>query len=346
MKRYVNRKMLFALLCMFASNVFANEKINLLSEAAARGINMYWDSLAKTGALEKNGHQISFRPGDFLVLLDNKKALITDAPSTEGGAVFVSKDFMEKAESFFEKENLQTSFRIGAVLIDPGHGGKDPGALQTFTIDGKKVTLCEKDLTLAVGKMLYEKMKRAYSDKQIILTRNSDVFLTLAERTDIANKVSLKDNEAIIYISIHINASLDKKANGYEVWYLSPGYRRTVIKSADADNDKTLFPILNAMTEEEYTTESVLIAKFIMDGLASEIGDRAKARGIKAEEWFVVKNAKMPSVLVELGFLTNFSEAKNLNDKNYLQKAASGIFAGMSDFIMHFERSRGFTASK
>lgn len=344
--KVVQKKIVFAFLILFVSKIFANEKINLLYEATTRGINMYWDSLAKTGALEKNGHQISFRPGDFLVLLDNKKALITDAPFAEGGAIFVSKDFMDKAENFFEKENLQNTFRVGAVLIDPGHGGKDPGALQTLTIDGKKVTLCEKDLTLAVGKMLFQKMKSAYPDKQIILTRNTDVFLTLAERTEIANKVSLKNNEAIIYISIHINASLDKKASGYEVWYLSPGYRRTVIKSADADNDKTLFPILNAMTEEEYTTESVLIAKFIMDGLASEIGDKSKARGIKAEEWFVVKNANMPSVLVELGFLTNVQEAKNLNDKKYLEKATNGIFSGMSDFIMHFERSRGFTASK
>ena len=107
-----------------------------------------------------------------------------------------------------------------------------------------------------------------------------------------------------------------------------------------------LFKILNEMMEEEYTTESILIAKFIMDGLNLQIGSKTVSRGIKAEEWFVVKNSKMPSVLVELGFLTNYDEACNLNDKAYLQKSALGIYNGISAFVTHFERSRGFTGTK
>ena len=98
--------------------------------------------------------------------------------------------------------------------------------------------------------------------------------------------------------------------------------------------------------EEEYTAESILIAKFIMDGLSSQIGSVSKARGIKAEEWFVVKNSNMPSVLIEVGFLTNEKEALNLNDKSYLQKTSLGIYNGVSAFITHFERSRGFTKTK
>ena len=247
---------------------------------------------------------------------------------------------------FFKTENSGSSYRVGAILIDPGHGGKDPGAMQTFTRDGKTFTIREKDVTLAVGKMLYARLKAAYPDKQIILTRSTDKFLSLGERTDIANSVNLKENEAVVYVSVHVNASLDKKASGYEVWYLSPGYRRTVIDKSDVGSDKTLFPILNAMTEEEYTTESILIAKFIMDGLQSQIGNVTKARGIKAEEWFVVRNTNMPSVLVELGFLTNYEESLNLRNTSYLQKASLGIYNGISDFITHFERSRGFTSSK
>ena len=175
---------------------------------------------------------------------------------------------------------------------------------------------------------------------------DTDVFLTLQERTEIANSVKLKADEAVLYISVHVNASLDQKAHGYEVWYLSPGYRRTVIDSKDADNDPKLFPILNSMMEEEYTTESILIAKFIMDGLQSQVGDLTLARGIKAEEWFVVRNSNMPSVLVELGFLTNYKEACLLNDKSYLQKTALGIYNGITAFVTHFERSKGFTGAK
>lgn len=95
--------------------------------------------------------------------------------------------------------------------------------------------------------------------------------------------------------------------------------------------------------EEEYTTESILIAKFIMDGIAAQVGNLSSARGIKAEEWFVVKNSNMPAVLIEVGFLSNEKEALLLADNSYLQKMSLGIYNGLSAFVTHFERSRGFT---
>jgi N-acetylmuramoyl-L-alanine amidase len=237
-------------------------------------------------------------------------------------------------------------FKVGAILIDAGHGGKDPGACQTWKINGKNVTIREKDITLKVCKMLYERLKIAYPDKKIIMTRDTDKFLSLVERTDIANAVQVDSDEATLYISVHVNSSLNKNASGYEVWYLSPGYRRTVLDKSVAQDDKSLFPILNSLMEEEYTTESILMAKFIMDGLQAQIGNKSKSRGIKAEEWFVVRNANMPSVLIEVGFLTNQEEAMNLNSDSYLQKTTQGIYNGISAFVTHFERSRGFTTKK
>ena len=187
--------------------------------------------------------------------------------------------------------------------------------------------------------------KKAYPDKQIIMTRSTDVFYTLEERTDIANSVKLKDREAVLYISIHVNSSLDKKASGYEIWYLSPDYRRTVLEK-DKNLDKNLFNILNSLTEEEYTSESLLIAKFVMDGIQAQVGTMSAQRGIKANDWFVVKNANMPSILIELGFLTNEGEAKNLIENFYLQKLSLGIYNGITAFVTHFERSKGFTEAK
>ena len=97
------------------------------------------------------------------------------------------------------------------------------------------------------------------------MTRSNDTFLELEERVDMANSVKLEPHEAIIYISVHINASVNKDASGFEVWYLNPDYRRDVIQ--ETEDNKDVLPILNSMLEEEYTTESILIAKFIMDGL-------------------------------------------------------------------------------
>ena len=101
---------------------------------------------------------------------------------------------------------------------------------------------------------------------------------------------------------------------------------------------------MNSMLEEEYTTESIMIAKYIMDGLQAQIGKESTARGIRAEEWFVVKNSNMPAVLIELGFVSNEKEAMLLNDEKYLKKATLGIYNGIAAFVTHFERSQGFTS--
>lgn len=332
----------FAFFCvpLFAGQHLLNEK------AAESGMTLYWDTLSASGIIEKNGHQISFQAENPLCMLDSSSLIITDAPVLKDGKLYVTDGFISSAEEYFKSAGGADGFKIGAILIDPGHGGKDPGASGTFKVNGKTIKVQEKDVVLSIGKMLYSRLKAAYPEKQIIMTRYGDTFPQLSERTDIANNVKLGANEAILYVSIHANASLNKASSGYEVWYLSPGYRRTVLDKSATGGDNSLFPILNSMMEEEYTTESILIAKFIMDGLGAQIGNLSKARGIKAEEWFVVRNANMPSVLVEVGFVTNEKEALNLNTESYLQKIALGIYNGISAFVTHFERSRGFISVK
>lgn len=332
----------FAFFCvpLFAGQHLLNEK------AAESGMTLYWDTLSATGIIEKNGHQISFQAENPLCMLDSSSLIITDAPVLKDGKLYVTDGFISSAEEYFKSAGGADGFKIGAILIDPGHGGKDPGASGTFKVNGKTIKVQEKDVVLFIGKMLYSRLKAAYPEKQIIMTRYGDTFPQLSERTDIANNVKLGANEAILYVSIHANASLNKASSGYEVWYLSPGYRRTVLDKSATGGDNSLFPILNSMMEEEYTTESILIAKFIMDGLGAQIGNLSKARGIKAEEWFVVRNANMPSVLIEVGFVTNEKEALNLNTESYLQKIALGIYNGISAFVTHFERSRGFISVK
>lgn len=332
----------FAFFCvpLFAGQHLLNEK------AAESGMTLYWDTLSASGIIEKNGHQISFQAENPLCMLDSSALIITDAPVLKDGKLYVTDGFISSAEEYFKSAGGADGFKIGAILIDPGHGGKDPGASGTFKVNGKTIKVQEKDVVLSIGKMLYSRLKAAYPEKQIIMTRYGDTFPQLSERTDIANNVKLGANEAILYVSIHANASLNKASSGYEVWYLSPGYRRTVLDKSATGGDNSLFPILNSMMEEEYTTESILIAKFIMDGLGAQLGNLSKARGIKAEEWFVVRNANMPSVLVEVGFVTNEKEALNLNTESYLQKIALGIYNGISAFVTHFERSRGFISVK
>ena len=183
---------------------FAVNDIDLLEKGKKSGMTIYWDSLSESGMIEKNGHQLSFRNGESIVLLDSLKMMITEAPELRGNQLYVSKKFLDDSEEFFNQKS-ELPFKVGAILIDAGHGGKDPGALKTYKINGKNVTIQEKDITLKVSKMLAERLKAAYPGKQIILTRNKDVFLTLGERTDIANNVKVGENEAVLFISVHVN---------------------------------------------------------------------------------------------------------------------------------------------
>ena len=335
----------FLLISLLSIFTYGAETVNLIETAKKSNIDVYWDSMSRSGILEKNGRQLSFQIDQSIILEDCKKLALWDAPTIENGILVASKQFINKAEAFFgTKQTVDSTsvYNIEAILIDPGHGGKDPGAQAVHKINGKDVTVREKDITLSVGKYLYDMLKKEYPNKQILMTRDTDTTLSLSQRTEIANAVPLKEKGAILYVSVHVNASLDKKASGFETWYLSPNYRRQVIDSS-VKVDKSILPILNAMTEEEYTTESVLIANFINEGLQNSIGSFTASRGTKAEEWFVVKNSKMPAVLVEIGFLTNYSEACLMNDSTYLKKVANGIYNGLTSFVTHFEKSKGFT---
>ena len=341
----MKKKLCFLLVFLFLSlSVFSASLVKLTESAKTLGATYFWDPLTDSGMIQKNGHTISFILNQNIALLDYKTLKIIEKPILQNGVLFVDKDFITMAEELFRTYNNDTYFKIGAILIDPGHGGKDPGTIGTITKNGKKVSLNEKDIVLSVSKDLHKMLSEKYPDKKVLLTRSTDVFLTLEQRVEIANSVKLDPHEAIVYVSVHANSAFDKKASGFEVWYLSPGYRRNVLTEKDVDAD--LLPILNSMMEEEYTTESILIAKFINDGIENQVGNYTKSRGLKEEEWFVVRNANMPSVLVELGFVSNPTEAELLYDKNYLRKLALGIYNGIGSFVTHFEQSRGFTSSQ
>lgn len=305
----------------------------------------FWDPLSGVVILKKNGHLANFRLDDELVIFDYEEFALLDVPRRSSKGFSVTEAFIDRIASFFDTQPPPVSYRVGAILIDPGHGGKDPGAIGTAKINGSTVTVREKDVVLKVAKDLHTRLKTTWPDKQILLTRTGDTFPSLEDRVEMANSVKLQPHEAILYVSIHANSAFNKSSSGFEVWYLTPDYRRTVIDKTDTASSDIL-PILNSMMEEEFTTESILIAKSIMEGLHAQIGSISPNRGIKEEAWFVVRNAKMPSVLVELGFVSNPAEARLLATDEYLKKCSAGIYNGLAAFIAHFEGSRGFTAQR
>ena len=310
---------------------------SIVIETTAR---LRWDPIRSIGELFLYGKSVVFKPDTpFLLLNYSEKSKNMEIIRGSNGDIFFSPQAAELIIDFFALTIAQkNSLRIKAIIIDPGHGGKDPGAIGNYTEDGKLVQLQEKNIVLDVGREVAAELNRTYPDKEIILTRSTDDFITLEERTIIANKIELEKNESIIFVSIHANASLNSKANGFEVWYLPPDFRRELLDDSVMESElQDVIPILNTMLEEEITVESILLAQSIQKGLINNVGDIILDRGLKEESWFVVRNAKMPAVLVELGFITNQDEARILGDGIHLKKISEGIYNGISSFINHFE---------
>lgn len=346
----------FIFLCCIAVPTFTqnrektltlNEVLSELTLPTAGGsAGLSWDSLFQSGTLSFMGHKLAFSAGTLgssgYALLDGSELILLSSPFMKDTELLFPESFLTTLKDFLDKvRDPESDFRIAAIVIDPGHGGKDPGAIGTHSINGKQTRVVEKDIALAVSKDLYKKLLAAYPDKRVLLTRSTDIFLSLGERVAIANAIPLSDHDAIIYISIHANSSFNKYARGYEVWYLDPQYRRDLVDPNKYNDSKEVIPILNAMLEEEFTRESILMAESIIHGFDEVLGKVIPSRGVKAEDWFVVRNARMPSVLVELGFVSNEEDVLLMTDPHYVQSFGEALYKGIADFIVKFEQYGG-----
>lgn len=316
-----------------------------VEEVAGRiGARFLWEPFRRTGMLSTKDHVLVFKPDSGWGIFDYREVIPPgDIRTGDTGAILFSDDLAARLTELFETVDEDRPV-VATVIIDPGHGGKDPGAIGKFTGEHGEVVIMEKDVVLETCLHLYSLLKARYPEKNIILTRSDDTYLKLEERTELANNISLDPREAMIFISVHANASFNTKASGYEVWYLPPEYRRDLLDPEDLqDVEEDVIPILNTMLEEEYTVESIILARSILEGLDVQVGEYTENRGLKEETWFVVRNARMPSVLIEMGFITNKEEAGYLSNPEYLKKAGRGIYNGIREFIDSFERTSGFT---
>lgn len=222
----------------------------------------------------------------------------------------------------------QLGLKIRKVVIDPGHGGKDPGAI------GRRGTK-EKDITLKIAKLVGKKLDGKVD--KVILTRDRDVFIPLEERTAIANK-----NDADLFVSIHINASPRKSASGIETYILNfskDDEARRVAARENATSTRSVSDlefILKDLIKTAKTNDSSQLAVTVQDKLLKNLKTRyrdIRSNGVKGAPFYVLVSADMPSILVEVSFISNSRDEKRLRDPKYLEKAAEGISEGIIDFI-------------
>lgn len=314
--------------------------VDLLHLAEEIGAVLEWNPVRQLGVLAAGGRRVALRVGTPWVLVDGTDPLFVGDVVRRAGAVEIPTMGADELRRVLQAATGPPVHRIGAILIDPGHGGKDPGAVSTHEMDGREVTLLEKDIVLETSLVLHRLLAEGFPDKKVVLSRDEDRYLTLEERTVLANSLLDETGAAMIFISIHANASLSKVARGFEVWHLPEGHRREVIlPDSSAAKSRELAPILNSVQEEEFTRDSQLLAHTIIDHFQHRVGDRSLNRGVHEESWFVVRNAKMPAVLVELGFATNKREAALLLDPGYLRTLAEAIYSAVAAFVATYEES-------
>ncbi len=305
------------------------------------GTKLQWDPYRGIGTLWNGKTSVSFRPGSSIVLEDYQTKHHIPGIERRDGALRFSEEAVETFKSIFAvPDRPAEARRVGAIFVDPGHGGRDPGTIGRHTVDGELFEIKEKDIVLDIAHQLVDLLEERYGDREVVMSRTDDTYLTLEERTEAANSVPIREGEVVLFVSIHANASLNSRASGFEVWYLSPEVPRDglVTQTSAGVKDPQLLSLLNTIRDEELTIESILLAQSVLEGLDKTVGEHTGNRGIKKESWYVVREAKMPSILVEVGFVTNKEEALLLAEDEYLNKLAHGIYTGIHNFVKDFER--------
>jgi len=231
-------------------------------------------------------------------------------------------------------EPLQT------IMIDPGHGGHDAGAMGPSGLQEKELTL---DIARRVAALLQEEL-----GVRVVLTRGKDQFIGLRERTALANR-----ERADLFLSIHVNAAPDGAATGTETYFLSneatdgaarraAEYENRLIggdAGAKGGSPDVLRSILWDLAQSDFQQESSRVAEAIQNSLDRAL--RRPSRGVKQAPFYVLGGAAMPAVLVEIGFISNPQEEQRLRDDGYRDRIARALVAGVAGYKRSYDQRAG-----
>jgi N-acetylmuramoyl-L-alanine amidase len=263
----------------------------------------------------------------FRIVIDVWGSKTAKAPVTPGPSATVKKGGKIPPGSLAK----QLALGVRRVVIDPGHGGKDYGA------PGYLKGVHEKKVVLQIARRLAKKIKTELG-LEVILTRNSDRFLTLEERTAFANTKS-----ADLFISIHTNASRDRRAYGLETYFLNLATDEEAIRVAAMENATStknisdLQKILFDLMQNAKINESSRLAAYVQSSMVGHLRNkrytRVKSKGVKQAPFYVLLGAQMPSILIETAFISNPRECKRLINPKYQDRIAEGIVQGIRNYI-------------
>lgn len=299
-----------------------------------KGINWQWDSFSQTLSLKKD-REARILVGASVAEINGKITEIKSVPIFFQGMIAAPLGFREEVIAKLikikpTKESLSfPAYPISKVVVDAGHGGKDPGAIGRYSLK-------EKDITLDVAKRFRNELQSR--GIEVIMTRDTDKFVSLSRRSRIANA-----SGADLFISIHVNASRARRIQGFEIYYLrdfADTALNKLVSSDDCDylfrnlamdiSSKNVKAILLDMIYTQNQSQALSLARCVSSSTAKEIS--LKNRGIKGANFFVLKNTHIPAILIEMGFISNSTEERYLKNSSYRQQLAEGLANGLLNF--------------
>jgi len=307
--------------------------ISVASLARAYGLNWTYDSLSQTVRIAVANRQISLRVGDRFYLLDGQAQELKYPIDIYQGVVVVPYSFKRKVIEPLVKKTAPlagaVAIKIRKVVVDAGHGGQDPGAIS-------KVGVKEKDINLDIAKRLAALLQQ--KNISVIMTRNSDRFIPLEKRAEIANF-----SDADIFVSIHANSNRVRSFKGLEVYCINSKIDNTIraqlvnnsvplvrYKDCLLDNSPLLKTIVWDMILTANHVDSLMLAKDICRDARRLLGIDSEV--IKEANFQVLRGTFMPGVLVEVGYLSNSEEERLLKNSWYRQQLAEVIMQGIIDY--------------
>ncbi len=271
----------------------------------------------------------------FLVGAEYTNSEVLNVEKGNDILITIHNKLFKKTETTAKKEKWE----FDVVVIDPGHGGKDAGAIG---VNGAK----EKDINLAIALKLGQLIKEKLSGVKVVYTRKTDVFVDLYKRGKIAN-----ENNGKLFISIHCNSTPKKPsdASGFEVYLLRPGRTKEAIAIAEFENSVIQYEedpnryqkltdenfILVSMAQSAYMRFSEKFAEMLHNQFSNH--PIITSRGVKQAGFYVLVGASMPNVLIETGFLSNRNDADYLASKKGQTEIANKIFNAIINYREHYE---------
>ena len=241
------------------------------------------------------------------------------------------KDGLGRGYLFTPRGSRDSQIDSPLIVVDAGHGGKDHGAK---SVSGIK----EKDVNIKIAKHVKAILVNRYK-YSVVMTRKDDTFISLKDRSKISNK-----RNADLFVSIHANAAKRKSAHGIETYFLGTSHNKQALETAARENrglvksvkDDRVQQILASLITTTKINDSSRLASRVQENLcrsSKKVNRNLKNLGVKEGPFYVLHGADMPSILVEVGFLTNQKEAKMLSQPQYIYRLASSIAEGIHKYL-------------